>query len=169
MFWWMFPTSRLRRKKAKRFIGGRRRNRARQNCFPYTRPRASVSRVLFWTARIASISSSIFSVAAPARNSKTSNCKGFKKYGIWVTNCEGGEGPDRVIQFNRLEFVTTAKEQTALFFSIEPGMSKLFPKNRHFAFHDCKFVGEGTKVKTPDPATLENIEWPPNVQPVQGR
>ena len=169
MFWWMFPTSRLRRKKAKRFIGGRRRNRARQNCFPYTRPEGVRIKgfILDGENRV----DLLVNLFRRCSGTKLEDLKlqGFKKYGIWVTNCEGGEGPDRVIQFNRLEFVTTAKEQTALFFSIEPGMSKLYPKNRHFAFHDCKFVGEGTKVKTPDPATLENIEWPPNVQPVQGR
>jgi eukaryotic-like serine/threonine-protein kinase len=95
--------------------------------------------------------------------------QGFKKYAIWVTNCEGGEAADRRVQFNRLEFITSAKEQTALFFSIEPGMRRQIPKNRYFAFHDCKFVGEGTKVKADDPTALGNIEWPPDVQPVQGR
>jgi serine/threonine protein kinase len=93
--------------------------------------------------------------------------RGFTKYGIWVTNCEGAQG--RPIEFNRLEFVTTQMEQTALFFSIEPGIRDIIPKDRYFAFHDCTFSGDGTPVKTADPAALENIDWPPNVQPVQGR
>ncbi len=93
--------------------------------------------------------------------------QGFKKYGIWVTNCEGS--PERQVEFKRLEFVTTHKNQSALFFSIEPGVRDLIPKDRYFAFHECTFSGKGTAVKTAEPATLENIDWPPNVQPIQGR
>src|SRR5579884_1193614 len=93
--------------------------------------------------------------------------QGFKKYGIWVTNCEGGA--ERPIELKRLDFVTTQKGQTALFFSIEPGIRDLSPKVRYFAFQDCKFSGDGTAVKTAEPAALENIDWPPNIQPVQGR
>jgi serine/threonine protein kinase len=93
--------------------------------------------------------------------------RGFKKYGIWVTNCEGA--PDRPIGLNRLEFVTTEKDQTALFFSIEPGIRDIIAKDRYFTFRDCTFTGDGTPVKTADPAALENIHWPANVQPVKGR
>jgi hypothetical protein len=93
--------------------------------------------------------------------------RGFTKYGIWVTNCEGSS--DRPIEFNRLEFVTTHKEQPALFFSIEPGIRDIIPKDRFFAFHDCTFTGDGTAVKAADPADLENIDWPATVQPVNGR
>ncbi len=92
--------------------------------------------------------------------------QGFRKYGIWVTNCEGGESQDRRVQFNRLEFVTIRPEQTALFFSIEPGIRDAIPKNRYFAFHDCTFVGPGTKVKTPDLASVAHIDWPADVKPV---
>jgi serine/threonine protein kinase len=95
--------------------------------------------------------------------------QGFKKYGIWVTNCSGGEGAERRIQFNRLAFVTTRDDQAALYFSIEPGIQNLIPKNRFFAFHDCSFEGPGAKVKTKDPATLEQIDWPNGVQPVKGQ
>jgi len=93
--------------------------------------------------------------------------QGFKKYGIWITNCEGS--PDRRIEFNRLEFVTTQKEQAALFFSIEPGIRDLIPKDRYFTFHDCTFAGEGTAVKTADPTVLENIDWPPNITPKRAK
>jgi eukaryotic-like serine/threonine-protein kinase len=95
--------------------------------------------------------------------------QGFTQYGIWVTNCEGGPGPDRVIQFNRLELITTRPEHTAVFFSIEQGIRETVSKNRYFAFHDCTFGSEGAKVKTPDLSTLADIEWPPNVAPVQGQ
>ncbi|HZV03976.1 MAG TPA: protein kinase [Gemmataceae bacterium] len=91
----------------------------------------------------------------------------FKRYGIWVSNCEGGDGPDR-IQLHKLDFVMTQKEQTAVFFSINAKIDGI-SKNRFFAFKDCNFVGNGTPVKTDDPAAIENIDWPPNVQPVQGR
>jgi eukaryotic-like serine/threonine-protein kinase len=91
--------------------------------------------------------------------------QGFKQYGIWIANCEGGEGADRV-QLNRLKFITNQKAQTAVFFSINAKISDI-PKNRFFTFHDCTFIGEGTPVKTDDPATLENIHWPPNVRPVK--
>jgi hypothetical protein len=92
--------------------------------------------------------------------------QGFKRYGIWVANCEGGEGAER-IQLNHLEFVTSQKEQTDLFFNINPRIPAV-SKNRFFAFRDCKFLGDGTPVKTDDPALLENIDWPPNVRPVTG-
>jgi eukaryotic-like serine/threonine-protein kinase len=94
--------------------------------------------------------------------------QGFKQYGIWVTNCEGGESRDRYVQFNRLEFVTSQKDQTALFFSIQPSFRDSIPKNKFFALRDCTFDGPGVKIKTPDLATLDNIEWPPGVQPIQG-
>jgi hypothetical protein len=91
----------------------------------------------------------------------------FKKYGIWVSNCEGGDGPERV-QLRKLDFVMNQKEETAVFFSINSKIDGI-SKNRFFAFYDCNFGGTGTPVKTDDPAALENITWPPNVQPVQGR
>jgi serine/threonine protein kinase len=90
----------------------------------------------------------------------------FKKYGIWVSNSEGGDGPDR-IQLQKLDFVVAQKEQTGVFFSINAKIDGI-SKNRFFAFKDCNFLGNGTPVKTDDPAALENIDWPPNVQPVQG-
>jgi serine/threonine protein kinase len=91
--------------------------------------------------------------------------QGFKKYGIRVTNCEGEA--QLPIEFNRLEFFTSQKDQAAVFFSAD--LNVVVRKNRYFAFHDCTFAGRGTKVKTTNPATLENIDWPPNVQPVQGQ
>jgi serine/threonine protein kinase len=95
--------------------------------------------------------------------------QGFKKFGIWITNCEGGEAVDRRIQFKRLQFVTAEKAQSALFFSIEPNIRAGIAKNRSFAFHDCTFAGPGEKVKMDDPANHEQIDWPSGVQPVQGR
>ena len=95
--------------------------------------------------------------------------QGFKQYGIWVTNCEGGETSDRYIRFNRLLFVTNKEDQTALFFSIQDSVRDSIPKNQFFTFHDCEFKGPGAKIKTPNLATLQNIEWPPGIQPVQGQ
>ena len=92
--------------------------------------------------------------------------QGFKNYGIWVTNCEGSA--ERRIEFNRLTFTTTRKEQAALFFSIEPSIRDAIPKNRCFVFRNCTFDGPGAPVKSADPAMLENIGWPANVQPVKG-
>jgi hypothetical protein len=92
--------------------------------------------------------------------------QGFKKYGIWVSNCEGDEGADR-IRLERLEFVTTQNTQTDFYFIINPAIPDI-PKNRFFVFRDCKFQGPGTPVKTANPALDVNIDWPPNVRPVQG-
>ncbi|HWG44186.1 MAG TPA: protein kinase [Gemmataceae bacterium] len=94
--------------------------------------------------------------------------QGFKQYGIWVTNCEGDASADRHVQLERLEFVTTQKEQTAVFFSIQPSLRDSIPKNKFFTFRDCKFDGPGAKVKTDDLTTLEAIDWPPGIAPVQG-
>jgi serine/threonine protein kinase len=92
---------------------------------------------------------------------------GFKKYGICVSNCEGEEGAER-IRLERLEFAFTQKEQTAVYFSINPKITDI-PKNRFFLFKDCKFQGAGTPVKSANPALEQDITWPPNVQPVQGQ
>jgi hypothetical protein len=91
----------------------------------------------------------------------------FKKYGIWVSNCEGGDGPERV-HLQKLDFVMSQKEQTGVFFSINSKIDGI-SKNRFFAFTDCNFSGPGTPVKTDAPTALENITWPQSVQPVQGR
>jgi serine/threonine protein kinase len=90
---------------------------------------------------------------------------GFKKYGIWVTNCEGGNAPGQLIQFDRLECTTANDTQAALHFSIEPGSLEAIPKNRFFAFHDCTFAGPGAKVTVRDLSTVANIEWPAGVEP----
>jgi serine/threonine protein kinase len=95
--------------------------------------------------------------------------QGFKKYAIWVTNCEGGDAPAKRIQFNRLEFVTANKEQAALMFSIFPGAQTRIPKNRFFAFHDCKFPGPGDKLRADDPANVDKIDGPEDLKPVRGR
>jgi eukaryotic-like serine/threonine-protein kinase len=95
--------------------------------------------------------------------------QGFKKYGIWVTNCEGGEGKKQRIQLNRLQFTTSKAEQAAVFFSIEAGTRDAIPKNRNIVFTACAFAGPGAKIKSQDLSTLEHIEWPEGVAPVQGR
>lgn len=94
---------------------------------------------------------------------------GFRKYGIWVTNCEGGKEPERRIQFNRLEFVTAQPDQTAFYFSIYPAVRETPSKNQFFSLSDFKFDGPGSKVMTADASTLDNIELPPGVSVVQGK
>jgi serine/threonine protein kinase len=89
---------------------------------------------------------------------------GFKKYGIWVTNCAGGAAPGQGIQFDRLEIVTTRREQAAVYFSIASSVRDAPSKNEFFHFRDCKLEGPGTKVQSKDLATLDHIE---GVQPVQ--
>jgi hypothetical protein len=95
--------------------------------------------------------------------------QGFKKYGIWVTNCEGGESRDSRIRFDRLQFNTTQPEQAAIYFSIEPGVRDVIPKNRNFAFNACTFTGLGTRIMALDLSTVELIAWPDGVEPVQGK
>jgi serine/threonine protein kinase len=92
---------------------------------------------------------------------------GFKKYGVWVTNCEGGKSVEQRIRFDGVMFTTTAAEQSALHFSIEPGARASIPKNRFFSFHDCSFAGPGAKVTARDLSNLADIEWPAGVQPQQ--
>jgi serine/threonine protein kinase len=93
---------------------------------------------------------------------------GFRKYGIWVTNGEGGKEADRRIQFNRLEIVTTQLEQAAFYFSIAPSVRDTPPKNQYFSLNDCKWEGPGQQVKTQNLDTLDNIDLPAGVRPVQG-
>jgi len=91
---------------------------------------------------------------------------GFKKYGVWVTNGAGGKTPDQRIQFDRLEIVTTQKEQAAFHFSIASSVRDAPAKNEFFLLRDCKFDGPGAKVETKDLATLDHIDLPDGVQPV---
>jgi hypothetical protein len=91
----------------------------------------------------------------------------FKKYGIWVTNCSGGAGPEQGVHFDRLEIVTTRPEQTAVYFSIVSSVRDAPSKNEFFHFRDCKLEGPGTKVQTKDLTTLDHITLPDGVQPVQ--
>jgi serine/threonine protein kinase len=83
---------------------------------------------------------------------------GFKKYGIWVTNCAGGAGAGQGIQLDRLEIVTTRQEQAAVYFSIASSVRDAPSKNEFFHFRDCKLEGPGAKVQTKDLATLDHIE-----------
>ncbi len=92
---------------------------------------------------------------------------GFKKYGIWVTNCAGGTAPGQSIQFDRLEIVTTRQEQAAVYFSIVSSVRDAPSKNAFFHFRDCQLEGPGAKVQTKDLATLDHIDLPDGVQPVQ--
>jgi hypothetical protein len=104
----------------------------------------------------------------PACRLEDVKLQNFKHYGIWIANCEGGEKQDRHVLLRRLNFVTTQPEQTALFFSIEPGARDAIPKNKFIDIRDCTFEGPGEKVKTPDLTTLEGVTFPAGVQPVQG-
>ncbi len=94
--------------------------------------------------------------------------QGFKKYGIQISSCEGGPSPEKHVVLQRLTFVTDRQAQTDLFFSIEDFHKDAIPTNKYFIVRDCTFEGPGTKVKTPDRTTLDHIEFPPGIQPVQG-
>jgi serine/threonine protein kinase len=94
---------------------------------------------------------------------------GFRKYGIWVMNCEGGSAIDQHVLLSSLEFVTTQKEQTALYFSIQLSFQDAIPAHRFMVFRDCKFEGPGEKVKADSLTTLDHIEFPTGIQPVQGK
>jgi serine/threonine protein kinase len=92
---------------------------------------------------------------------------GFTKHGIWVTNAAGGKEPDQHIQFKRLEIVTTKKDQAAFYFSIASSMRDAPATNEFFLLRDCKFEGPGEKVQTKDQNTLDHIDLPNGIQPVQ--
>jgi len=95
--------------------------------------------------------------------------KEFKKYGIWVLNCEGDEPPDRRVVFAALTFEIPRAEQTGVFLSIAEHTRDKIPKNKFITIRDdCKFIGPGVKIKTPELSTLERDEFPAGVQPVQG-
>jgi serine/threonine protein kinase len=91
---------------------------------------------------------------------------GFKRRGIWVTNGAGGQEPDQRIQFDRLEFVTTQKEQAAFYFSIVTAVRDAPAKNEFFLLRECKFEGPGEKVQTENLATLDHIDLPDGIRPV---
>ena len=105
----------------------------------------------------------------PACHLENVKLQNFKRYGIWIANCEGGEKKDRHVLLDRVNFVTTQDDQTALFFSVETGVRDAIPKNKFIDLSDCTFEGPGEKVKTPDLATLDQVAFPAGVQPVQGR
>ncbi len=93
--------------------------------------------------------------------------QGFQKNAVWITNCEGGESIPQHIVFQRDQFLSTKPEQTDLFFSIKPHTANAIAVNKYFIVRECTW-GQGAKVKTPDPKTLERIELPDGVRPVLG-
>jgi serine/threonine protein kinase len=95
------------------------------------------------------------------------NLRGFQKYGIWVTNCEGSEARQGLIHFTHLLFDTTQPDQAAFYFSIEPGARDLIPKNRFMVIAACTFAGPGSTIKVRDRTTQEHIEWPEGAAPGQ--
>jgi serine/threonine protein kinase len=86
--------------------------------------------------------------------------KGFKNYGVWVTNCEGGPSPDKHVQLLKLRFHTADAGQTALFFDVRDHSKKEFPKDRFFTVRDCSFFGPGAKVKAAKFQELEEVDVP---------
>jgi hypothetical protein len=92
--------------------------------------------------------------------------KGFIKYGVWVTNCEGGRAPDQHVSLLRLHFTTAQPSQTALFFDVLHHTRQQIAKDRYFRVRDCTFGGPGGKVKTPDLGFLEQVELPAGVEAV---
>src|SRR5262249_21695822 len=94
--------------------------------------------------------------------------QGFQKNAIWISNCEGGEELNQHLHIRRLQFLSTKPTQTDLFFSIEKQWQDTIWVNKFFIVRECTW-GQGVKVKTPDLKTLERIELPPDVQPVQGK
>jgi hypothetical protein len=92
--------------------------------------------------------------------------KGFREYGVWVTNCEGESG--RPVTLSNLHFFTAAREQTALLFEVLDHTRNTISQNQHFAIRDCTFEGPGGKVKTTRKADLEDIDAP-GIEVVEGR
>jgi hypothetical protein len=93
--------------------------------------------------------------------------KGFTKYGVWVTNCEGGPAPDKHVCLRRISFSTAQPNQTAVFFDVLKHIQGIV-KDRYFIVRDCSFAGPGAKVKTPDLSYIDQVELPAGVETVQG-
>jgi hypothetical protein len=88
--------------------------------------------------------------------------KNFKKYGVWVTNCEGGPG-DRQVSLSRLHFITGG-DQTAIFFEVLDHSRESIPRNRFFSIRDCKFDGPGGQIRAANPNAIDQVELPPGVK-----
>jgi hypothetical protein len=67
---------------------------------------------------------------------------GFREYGMWVTNCEGEA--DRPVSLLDLHFVTSGKDQTALFWEVLDHTRARIPRNSHFLIKGCTFDGPGS-------------------------
>jgi hypothetical protein len=93
--------------------------------------------------------------------------KRFTKYGIWVTNCEGGPAPDRHVKLLNIRF-DAQPGQTALFFEVLDHYKDQFPKDRFFTVRDCAFPGPGDKVKAAKLTDLEQVELPTGVPVTEG-
>jgi hypothetical protein len=94
--------------------------------------------------------------------------RGFQKYAIWITNCEGGEDFNQHVLIQRDQFVSTKPEQTDIFFSIEKLWQDVIPVNKFFIVRDCTW-GQGVKVKASDLKALERYDLPTGIQAVQGK
>jgi hypothetical protein len=94
--------------------------------------------------------------------------KGMGKYGVRVLNCEGGRAAGRQVSLSGLFFHTAKPDQAGLFFDARDNIVAI-PRNRDIAVRNCHFDGPGARIKVADPAKLERVEFPNDVQPVAGR
>jgi eukaryotic-like serine/threonine-protein kinase len=95
--------------------------------------------------------------------------KGFTKYGVRITNCEGGPG-DKRISLLRLKLMTAQPTQAALFFEALENIPKVL-KDRYFLVRDCSFDGPGAKVQAAKLSDIdpEKIELPRGVSVREGK
>jgi RNA polymerase sigma factor (sigma-70 family) len=78
--------------------------------------------------------------------------RNFTKCGVWVTNCSGMV--DNRVTLTSLQFVTQPG-QAGVFFDINPTLQNGIEKNAYFAVGRFFFEGAGTKLKTPNPAFVD--------------
>jgi hypothetical protein len=86
---------------------------------------------------------------------------------MWVTNCEGEA--DRPVSLLDLHFVSSSKDQTALFFEVLDHTRAKIPRNSHFLIKNCTFDGPGGTVMTTRKDDLEFVNTPPGIDVIEGR
>jgi serine/threonine protein kinase len=72
--------------------------------------------------------------------------KGYRKYGVWLTNCAGESG-ERSVLLSALTFKPQRPDQTSIFFDLSKSIAGTAALSDNIWVHDINFGEQGTRIK----------------------